>query len=85
MLYSPVRNWNIQIIIEANTVNETARELYERLIPSANMALVESITVNGIAGVISPDKLTVYLVDENYIYILNKLSDPHHCTTMLLS
>ncbi|MBI3114903.1 MAG: hypothetical protein HYZ09_00195, partial [Candidatus Kerfeldbacteria bacterium] len=59
-----------QVLVQQNPQRLTALEWYQSVAPGVSPSLIESLTVNGLDGVRSPDQSSVYLVKNDQAYIL---------------
>lgn len=58
------------VIVQANPKEQSALQWYLSLNPSANQATLEALSINGIEGVRTPDRSTVYLAKADMVYII---------------
>jgi len=75
----------IQVTVEENTSRLSAKNWYLSLNPNINANQLEEIVINGLSGILTPDKTAVYLGKEDKIYLINynvgNLSEVNYQTT----
>jgi len=75
----------IQVTVEENTSRLSAKNWYLSLNPNISTGQLEEIVINGLSGILTPDKTAVYLGKEDKIYLINynvgNLSEVNYQTT----
>ena len=71
VLFSAALGEFIEILVESNPERLTAREWYGKQSPGVNVSALETVNVNGLSGIKTPDGLNIYLAAQNKIFLIS--------------